>query len=225
MTVAQKQRTILRSDAGFGGDANVNHALNAHWQLVAKGKGGKRPAAFARQVAPTAWQTLEPNRWIAAAPNPPTYVQPIQHCVLRWLTEQGHLKYSTLLCSILDWSMPEIVTHYDDRGMCETEIQADKRGLHLEQRRKKYLYAQEALILLTDVAHNLLAWTAHWMFPEGPLTHFGPLRLTQDVLAIPGRLIFDRTHRLTEVHLNKLHPHADAVAEGLQRLLTHFGYP
>jgi DDE family transposase len=224
-TPEQKQRTIVRSDAGFGGDANVNHALKAHWQLVAKGKGGKRPAAYARQVAMEAWQTLEASRWIAAAPNPPTYVRPTQHCVLRWLTEQGRLKYSTLLCSLLDWSMEEIVAHYDDRGMCETEIQADKRGLRLEQRRKKQLYAQEALILLTDVAHNLLAWTSHWMFPAGSLAHFGPLRLTQDVFAIPGRLIFDHTHRLTEVQLNMLHPHAGAAAEGLQRLLAHFGHP
>ena len=122
-------------------------------QLVAR-EGGKRPAAFARQVATEAWQTLEASRWIAAAPNPPTYVRPTQHCVLRWLTEQGRLKYSTLLCSLLDWSMAEIVADYDDRGMCETEIQADKRGLCLEQRLKKQLYAQEALILLTDVAHN-----------------------------------------------------------------------
>lgn len=120
--------------------------------------------------------------------------------------------------------MTEVLAHYDDRGACETEIQADKRGLQLERRRKKRLAAQEALILLTDVAHNLLAWTKHWMFPTGPYANFGALRFTQDILTLPGRLYFDHD-RLVEIHLNKRHPHADAVAEALSRLLDHFGNP
>jgi len=51
LTSAQKQRTVLRSDAGFGSDANVNHALHAEWQVLTKTKGGKRPQIFASQVA------------------------------------------------------------------------------------------------------------------------------------------------------------------------------
>ena len=80
------------------------------------------------------------------------------------------------------------------------------------------------LILLTDLAHNLLAWTMHWMFLTGPFAHFGPLRLTQDVLALPGRLRFEQD-RLVEVHLNKRHPYAAEVAEALHRLLSHFAWP
>lgn len=62
------------------------------------------------------------------------------------------------------------------------------------------------------------------MFPEGPLAEFGTTRLTEDVLSMPGRLFFSQ-ERLVEVQLNCLHPHAEAVASGLERLLTHFGYP
>lgn len=223
-TVAQQQRTLLRSDADFGSDRNLNHALTSHWQVLTKGKGGKRPTAYAAKIDDDAWQTLAPDRWGAPAPNPPSYAQPTQHFVLRWKTSHGQLKQSTLVCSVLDWSLAEVVAAYDDRGSCETEIQADKRGLQLERRRKKHLAAQEALILLTDVAHNLLAWTAHWMFPSGPLAHFGPLRLSQDVLALPGRLCFDH-ERLVEVQLNQHHPYATEVAQGLERLLAHFGHP
>lgn len=214
----------MRSDGGFGCDQNVNHVLTADWQILTKGKGGKRPTAFAAKIAEEDWQLLSPKRWGAVAINPPTYVRPTQHFVLRWVTAHGEIKHSTLLCSILDWSLPEVMAHYDDRGSCETEIQADKRGLNLERRRKKHLAAQEALILLTDIAHNLLAWTSYWMFPAGPLAHFGPLRLTQDVLSLSGRLLFDKT-RLVEIHLNERHPHAKEVADGLQRLLDHFGSP
>ncbi len=134
------------------------------------------------------------------------------------------MKYATVVCSVMDWSMADIIAHYDDRGACETEIQGDKGGLKLERRRKKHLAAQEAVILLTDVAHNLLAWTSDWMFPEGPLAAFGTTRLIEDVLTLPGRLIFHQG-RLVEVQLNQLHPHAAEVAVGLERLLAHFDYP
>lgn len=224
LSVAQKQRTILRSDAGFGADANVNQALTADWQVLGKGKGGRRPQAYARDIAAAAWQDLGQERWVAPASEPVTYVRPTQHLVLRWQTSDGKIKYSTVVCSVLNWTPAEVIAHYDDRGACETEIQADKGGLQLERRRKKQLAAQEALILLTDIAHNLLAWTPQWMFAGEPLAEFGPTRFTQDVLSLPGRLFFEN-ERLSEVQLHKLHPHAVAVAAGLARLLAHFGHP
>jgi hypothetical protein len=222
---SRKQRTIIRTDSGFGGDANVNYALNQHWQVLTKGSGGRRPGAFARRVASDDWLTLRPNdRWVARAVDPPTYVRPVQHLVLRWRTPKDKMKQSTIVCSVLDWSMPQIIDHYDERGACETEIQADKGGLKLCKRRKKRLPAQEALVLLTDVAHNALAWVSHWMFPDGPLAAFGTTRLIEDVLAIPGHLIFDGD-RLTEVQLNERHPYAAQTATGLERLLNRFGHP
>jgi hypothetical protein len=224
-TAAQKKRCILRSDGGFGGEPNANAALRAGWQILAKGKGGLRPQAFARRVAPEAWQDLGQQRWAAPVPHPPRYVRPTQQLVLHWLTEKGQDKYASLVCSVLDWSVPQLVDYYDDRGQCETEIQADKGGLKIAKRRKKRLAAQETLVLLTDLAHNLLAWTSRWMFPDpDPLAGFGTTRLTEDVLGLPGRLIFNNS-RLVEVQLNQLHPLADHAARGLQRLLAHFGDP
>jgi len=154
----QKRRTILRSDSGFGSDDNVDYALDRQWQVLTKGSGGRRPGSLARQILPQAWETLRPDdRWVARAVNPPTYVRSVQHLVLRWRTQEGKLKHSTIVCSVLDWSMAQVIEHYDDRGACETEIQADKGGLKLCKRRKKRAAAQEALVLLTDVAHNTLA--------------------------------------------------------------------
>lgn len=96
--------------------------------------------------------------------------------------------------------------------------------MKLERWRKKHLAAQEAVILLTDVAHNLLAWATQWMFGGEALAEFGPTRFTEDVLCLPGRLLFEQ-ERLCEVQLNQRHPHAHAVATGLSRLLAHFGNP
>jgi hypothetical protein len=39
----------------------------------------------------------------------------------------------------------------------ETDIKGDKRGLGIEKRRKKSFHAQEALVLLAQLSHNLLA--------------------------------------------------------------------
>jgi hypothetical protein len=224
LTEAQKRRTILRSDAGFGSDKNVNYALQTQFQVLTKNKGGRRPPVWAKRVAPKDWQSLGKERWVAPAVDPPAYACPMRCLVLRWRTSSGLIKYAVVLCSIPSWTAIETIRHYDDRGACETEIQADKSGLKIERRRKKHLAAQEALVLLTDIAHNLLAWVPQWMFPDEPLSSFGTTRLTEDILQLPGRLLFDH-ERLTEVQLNRLHPHAEAVAAGLQQLLSHFGQP
>ena len=146
----------------------------------------------------------------------------MQYLLLRWLTTQGMVKYASVICSILDCSPAETIQHYDDRGSCETEIQADKGGLRMRKRRKLHLEAQEALILLTDLAHNLIAWSSAWMFPTGPLAKFGTTRSIEDVFSLNGRLIF-RDGALLEVYLNENHPYAEDVAEGLLLLLDHFG--
>lgn len=224
LSPTQKQRTILRSDGGFGSDANINAVLASDWQILTKNKGGLRPQAFARQIAETQWQDLGQARWVAPVAQPIVYVRPTQSLLLRWLTEQQRTKYAIVVCSVVDWTPAQVIAAYDQRGACETEIQADKMGLRLERRRKKQLTAQSALVLLNDLAHNLLAWTRAWMFPPEDFAQYGALRLVEDVLCIPGRLRFDGA-RLVEVQLNERHPHARRVALALERLLAHFEYP
>lgn len=225
LSKAQKARTILRTDSGFGSDRNVNSALESNWHILTKSSGGRRPAALARQVSQTAWQVVRPNdRWVAAVAPAVTFVRPVQWLLVRWRTARGDLKQAVVLCSIEEWSSCEVIANYDGRGACETEIQADKGGLQLCRRRKKVLAAQEALVLLTDLAHNLLAWAGRWMALEGRLAAFGPTQLIQDVLCVPGQLIFDQ-QQLVEVRLNAQHPYAAEIAAGLDRLLDHFGYP
>jgi hypothetical protein len=223
-TAEQRQRIILRTDAGFGSDANINQVLEWGWQVVTKNKGGRRPPMFARQVAPGDWLDLGQERWVAAVVTPVIYCRPTQSLMLRWLSTSGQTKYAIVVCSILGWSPQQVIAQYDDRGACETEIQADKMGLQLERRRKARLAAQEALILLTDLAHNLLAWTRRWMFSHSNLAQYGLLRLTEDVLCLPGHLVFEG-ESLREVQLNQLHPHAAEAAVAIQQLLNHFGHP
>ncbi len=225
LTPEQKAWTIIRSDAGFGSDFNVDYALDEGWQILTKGIGGKRSTCLMRKMEDIAWLETGCNRWVAKATQPPTFVKPVQFLLLRWLNSEGETKYANMVCSVLDWSMSEVIQHFDDRGGCETQIQSDKGGLKMCKRRKNHLRAQEALILLTDLAHNLLAWVTPWMFPTGMLSTFGTTRMIEDILALPGRVIFTESGRLHEVQINALHPYSQQVADGLQRLLDRFGCP
>lgn len=221
----QRQRTILRSDSGFGCDQNVDFALDEDWQVLTKGYAARRTGSLARKAAEADWIRVGQERWVTLAPQAPAYLRPVQYLLLRWRTEKGDLKHATVICSILEWSWSQVIQGYDDRGACETEIQADKSGLKICKRRKKCLSAQEALILLSDVAHNLIAWTKQWMQLPKPLAAYGAVRMTEDFFAVPGRLIFDDQGRLREAQLNRLYPHVDEIADGLRLLLEHFGKP
>jgi hypothetical protein len=217
----QKQQTIFRTDSGFGSDDNINYALRHQWQVLTKGHGGRRPAAFVRRIAAQSWSLVGQERWVAPVPIAPVYAYPTQTLLLKWLNQRRQMKMATVVCSMLDWTPEQVIRHYDNRGQCETQIQSDKGGLKLTQRRKHSLPAQEALILLTDLAHNLVAWSLQWMALDKPLNAFGTTRFIEDVLAIPGELIFHDA-RLVEVRLNEQHPYAKNVAGGLQSLLQHF---
>jgi hypothetical protein len=72
LSPAQRARTVIRSDAGFGSDANVDRALQDQWQVLTKGQGGRRPGAYAKQVAPADWEPLGQDRWVAPASAPPS---------------------------------------------------------------------------------------------------------------------------------------------------------
>ena len=68
LTSAQRRRTVLRLDGGFGTDGNLNWALWHGYQVLAKGYSGKRANACARAV--TRWEELRPGeRWIAPCPH------------------------------------------------------------------------------------------------------------------------------------------------------------
>ena len=141
-------------------------------------------------------------------------------CLLRWLDTKRKFAYATLLTTLpypvfSQWDL------YDGRGAAEVEIRSDKSGLKLHRRRKHSLNAQEAWIVLTDVAHDLLAWLGPWMLAGSAFEAFGPKRLVYDLLNIPGQLFF-KEDRLVKVALWKTHPYADDMRLCLHNLLKTF---
>ena len=93
---------------------------------------------------------------------------------------------------------------YDDRGGAEVEqFRTDKSGLGLEIRRKHSFLGQKGFVLLTDIAHNLLADFHHHALVGSRFEGFGPKRIVRDLLATPGRLFFEN-EKLVRVELLSL---------------------
>jgi hypothetical protein len=220
----QCRRTLLRTDAGLGTDHNINWALSHNFQVLMKGYNGKRALALAQRIQPDDWFALREKRWVAIAKNAPRYARRTQTLVLRWITESGETKHATLVHSLLDHDWRMIPDLFDDRGAMESEIKMDKWGLLLPRRRKHLFAAQEALILLTDLAHNLLAWLHPWMFTDSRFANFGPVALVNDVLCMPGEIVI-KGGKLQMVSLWDTHPYAPEMRTCVLKLLDYFGNP
>jgi hypothetical protein len=218
----QRCQIIIRSDAEQGTDENVAYILWQGFQVLMKAYSGRRTQAWVKRTADELWQAdpAGKQRWAAPAPVKLRLGRCLDAYLLRWLDMKQKPRHATLLTSLpgpifSQWAW------YDGRGASEVEIRADKSGLRLPQRRKHSLDAQEAWIVLTDVAHNLLAWLQPWMLADSAFEAFGPKRLVYDLLNIPGQLFFEE-NRLTKVALWQTHPYAKEMQLCLHKLLKTF---
>jgi Transposase DDE domain group 1 len=215
----QRARTVWRLDAGFGSDSAINWLLARDYQLVTKGYNSRRAQKVVSQIAPDTWQVLRPNKWVAVVPDGVRYARRTQTLAVRWLTEAQRERCALLIHTLLDEMPRRVIEYYDQRGgaMEVDSIKQDKFGLQLTHRRKRSWYAQEAWIILTDLAHNLLTWLHDWMLSGSSFETYGNLRLVQDVLSIPGRLEFEGD-KLQKVALQATHPFAHEMQDCLAHL-------
>ncbi len=222
---AQRRRTLIRGDAGLGTDANVNWLLWQDYQVLMKGYSGTRAKSLATRLQEDDWlEDRQRKRWIAPARGAPRFGRKLNVFVLRWANRKGKLRYGTLLSTLLELEAHSTWRLYDGRGAVEVEIKTDKQGLRLPKRRKKSFAAQEGLILLTDLAHNLLSWFHHWVLEETAFADFGAKRIVDELMCIPGRVEIVNG-RLEKVVLLESHPYAEQMRLILQNLLKRFAIP
>ena len=108
----------------------------------------------------------------------------------------------------------------------EIEIKEDKQGLSTSKRNKKRFEAQQVLIQLEALAHNVLVWARHWLTPNCPkIARLGIKRLIRDVFQMDGFLIFDQSFDLLHVTLNSADPFAKELSSGLASLLAQSMLP
>lgn len=213
----QRPQVCLRIDAGFGTDDNLDWLLRQGYQLIAKNNSGRRAGAWGQRVPQ--WQVVkEGHRWVAVPQEQLRFSVPTRTIAVRWLDHRRQkLKHALYVVTDLQRTPLELCQLYDLRGGFEVDIRDDKQGLLLTHRRKRRWCAQEALLLLNDLAHNVLSMFRREVLAGTPLADFGPFRLIRDVLAIPGWAIV-AGDRLVELQLAESHPWAAPLAEVLPRL-------
>jgi hypothetical protein len=217
---AKRAQTEWRLDAGWGGEALINWLLERGYQVTGKFKATARVKKLAQPIA--AWEpTRSAGREVAAVPAPVELVRPTQQYAVRTPSHEqaSGYYYAVLFTTRQDLGMQAVVDHYDDRAGIEADLKSDKRGLGLAVLRKHKLAAQKVVVLLVELAHNVLVWSRSWLVETAPrLADFGMVRLVQEVWAVPGRVKLIG-NRLGRILLRRAHPRAPDVRRGLVGLL------
>lgn len=213
----QRGRTLLRLDGGFGTDENVEWLCERGYHFVIKGYGGSRAGKLAKSVPEDGWIDGPTKGQKLAVPEnsvAPRYSRQTKTVLRRWVDEKGKVHTDYLLSTFTHLDAGGMATLYDGRAGMEADIKGDKRGLGLEKRRKKSFHAQEAVVLLCQLAHNLLVWFERHVLGGTKAESLGMERLVREVMAMPAEARVGRRGRV-RLRLPRLHPWAGAVAEGV----------
>jgi hypothetical protein len=237
----KRQRTIVRIDSAGGSVGELNWLLGRAYQLHGKDYSGVRAQALAESVREWIADPADSNRqmgWVTVPAE--LYCRPVQRIAVRCRKKNGQWGYGVIISTLAPQEVllltggyeqevndPKAVllayvNFYDQRGgSVEIEIKEDKQGLGTSKRNKKRFEAQQLLIQLEALAHNLLVWARQWLKPLCPkLAPLGIKRLVRDVFRMDGFLIFDQALTLLQIHLNRANPLAKQLAPGLAALLA-----
>jgi hypothetical protein len=155
---------------------------------------------------------------------PVDFARDVQAWVKRRV-EKGQFRHSYYLTTVKLHSLAAQMALYDQRGATEIEqFRGDKQGLHLSARRKHGFLAQKALILLVDIAHNLLADFQAQALHESPFTGYAAKRMIRDLFTIEGRLTWDG-QQLVRIELCRTHPNAEAMVTCLRSFFQATKHP
>src|SRR6266496_430 len=237
----KRLRTIVRIDSGGGSVGELNWLLGKGYQVHGKDYSGVRAKALAESVGEWIPDPADSGRqmgWVRLPPD--LYCRPVQRIAVRCRKKNGQWGYGVILSTLAPKDVllltggyeqevndPKAVllayvNFYDQRGGgVEIEIKQDKQGLATSKRNKKRFAAQQILIQLEALAHNLLIWARQWLMPTCPkLARLGIKRLVRDVFQMDGFLIFDQAITLLQIHLNRADPLAKELACGLASLFA-----
>ncbi len=240
LDAAKRARTVLRMDAGGGNFNNVNYLLKRGYHLHCKDYSAKRAANLSKYVREWFVNPRHPERqlgWIVAGSA--GYVRGVERLVMRWRKKNGqtchHILISTLQpADVLQLlgepsemvSDPQAVAIayaklYDLRGgTIEIELKESKQGIGLTKRNKKSYAGQQMVMLLGQLAHNVMVWAKEWLVADAPkLKRYGVARMVRDVLQVSGFLELETTGKIKRIVLNQAAALARHCAKSWQALL------
>jgi hypothetical protein len=200
-------------DGGAGSDEQLRWLLARDYQIIAKGMSNRRANALAKQVR--RWDAYG-DIWLGEVAPPVDYGRPVQVFVKRRLKDGKH-RHSYYVSSLSLPSKGHFMAFYNGRGGAEIEqFRNDKNGLSMAARRKRGFLAQKGFVLLTDLAHNLLADFHHRALVGSRFEGYGPKRIVRDLLTMQGRLIFE-AGELKRIELLSLKQNARDLLMCLER--------
>src|SRR5712692_807218 len=231
-------RTIVRMDAGGGSLADVSWLLARGYLVHGKDYSGQQAKRLAKSVQDWYVDPHQPERefgWVTETTD--VYVRPVTRSAVRCRQQTGKFAYGVLISalsaqqvltltgqslSLLDDPAAVLlayVSFYDQRGGgIETSFKGDKQGLGIGKRSKKRFAAQQMLMLLGSLAHNVIVWARHWLASPA-LHHYGTARMVRDVFHMSGFLLTDAFGQVVQIVLNQAAPLAPALVLPLRHLL------
>jgi hypothetical protein len=218
---ARRAQVEIRLDSGWGSTPLIEWLLSRGYQVTGKFKSTSRVRKLVKGI--TEWQpTSSPGREVALVPEPVPFARPLAQYAVRTPSKDhaGGYYQAVLFTTRTKLNMLEIVDHYDGRAGMEADLKGDKRGLGLAVIRKQRLAAQMVVILLMQLAHNVLIWSRRWLAAHAPrLQGCGIVRLVQEVWAVPGRVKLGAL-LVQRVRLCPDHPRARDICSGFRPFLA-----
>ena len=231
----QRARTVLRVDAGGGTETNINWILNRGYWLLIKVHNWQRVMKLIAHVTEWYPDPQVPGREVGWVDKPYAYAQCTRQVALRKRKPNGKWLHQVVVFNLTDemifelagqpfppsWTPQDVLfaafVAYDQRGGgAEIQNKDDKQGLRLAHRNKHSFAAQEMLVLLAQLAHNLLIWTRNDLArADADFAQYGIHRMVRDVLQIPGSVQLDATGKVVGITLQANHPLAAKVQAAL----------
>lgn len=223
-------QTVWRIDGGGGRDEDINWLLTRNYHLLVKVKNWHRAQKLAQSVTQWYPDPKVTDREVGWVEQPHPYARTTRQLALRKRKAEGSWSYHALVFTLSDAMLFQLCRQplptqpqpadlllaalhaYDRRsGGIETQNKGDKQGLGLSHRNKHRFAAQETLVLLAQLAHNLVIWTRDDLAQvDQRLRHYGVQRTVRDALQIAGRVAFDVKGHVRTIMLNDRHPIANA---------------
>jgi hypothetical protein len=239
LELAENKRasTIVRLDAGGGEEADINWVLGRGYALLVKVKNWRRAHKLAASVTEWHPDPKVPEREVGWVTQLHVYDRPTRQLAVRHRKKNGEWSYHVLVFNLTDamllaladqaMSAPLqpralllIALHAYDRrgGGVETQNKGDKQGLGLSHRNKHCFASQEMLVLLGQLAHDLVIWTRNDLAKADPRLHkYGVQRTVRDALQIAGQVEITADGHVHRIVLNQKHPLAEAVHAAFAR--------
>jgi hypothetical protein len=242
LTAAKRQRTILRIDSGGGSIADVNWALARGYQIHTKDYSRQRARKLGQSVIDWIDDPQIPGRQVGWVTTPaPEYSRPVRRVAVRWRQKNDQWEYAVVISTlcphavIAETNQPSArsadpqavllayVQCYDARGGgVETSFKDDKHGLGMTKRSKKRFAAQQMVMLLGSLAHNVIVWARGWLSEQEPkVRRYGLKRMVRDIFHMSGFLVRNARGCIVAVVLNQ----RALLVRGLTRCLVVFHLP